>query len=106
MAADDADTVEQCATEEHSIFQFKNQNSNNTDNITLYWKGQTDLAPISSTVYLQIYNRNTTTWETVDSDNTTAADTDFVLTNVISVDVSDYYDGSNWVSARVYQEMT
>ena len=70
---------------------------------TLEWEGQTSLAPSSSTVYLQIYNRNSAEWDTVDSDNSSPVDTDFILTVDIG-DLTDYKDGSNVVSCRVYQE--
>jgi len=71
----------------------------------LEWEGQTDLAPSSSTVFLQIFNRNTPAWETVDSDNTTAADTDFTLEANIP-DLTNYKNASNVISCRVYQEAT
>jgi len=52
---------------------------------------------------LQIYNRDTPGWENVDTDSTTAADTDFILTGNIA-DLTNYKDGSNVISCRVYQE--
>jgi len=55
-----------------------------------------------STVFLQIYNRDTTTWETIDSDNSTAADTDFILTADMA-DLTDYKDNNNVIVCRVYQ---
>jgi len=96
--------VVQTASDEFAIFEWKDQNTNSTDKIEPSWNGQTDRAPSVSTVYLQIYNRNSTTWETLDSDNTTGINTDFDLTGTQSINLSDYYDGSNWVSCRVYQE--
>jgi hypothetical protein len=101
---DDGVRVAQTALDEFAIFEWKDQNTNNTDQIDVQWNGQTDRAPSASTVYLQIYNRNSTTWETLDSDNTTGADTDFDLTGTQAVNLSDYYDASNWISCRVYQE--
>lgn len=114
--------VTQCATDEYTIFLFKKQNVNNTDAIAITWDGQTDLAPASSTVYLQIFNRVSGAWETKDQmpftydfaadydessefyDGVQAANVDFTLTATISADVGNYYDGSNWVSWRVYQQ--
>ena len=104
VATDDGNYVDQSATSENWIFEFKNQNTNNTDKIKAHWKGQTDIAPSSSTVYLQIYNRSTNLWVTLTSDSTTAADTDFSLDGTQFFNVTDYYDASNWVSCRVYQE--
>jgi hypothetical protein len=94
--------VDQTATQEYMIHQFKDYvGSENSCN--LEWEGQTTLAPTSSTVYLQIYNRNTLTWDTVDSDNTSAADADFTLEANIA-DLTNYKDGSDVISCRVYQE--
>jgi hypothetical protein len=62
------------------------------------------LAPSSSTVYLQVYNRNTTTWDTVDFDDSSAADTDFVLETFMS-DLTNYKDGNSVISSRIYQEV-
>jgi len=93
--------VSQTATNEYALHQFKDYVADNSR--TLEWEGQTKLQPSASTVYLQIYNRNTPEWETVDSDNTTAEDTDFILTANIN-DLTNYKDGSGVVSCRVYQE--
>jgi len=62
------------------------------------------VAPTASTVRLAIYNRNTTLWDIVDFDNTSAANTDFILLFTVS-DLTDYKDASNVISCRVYQEI-
>jgi hypothetical protein len=64
---------------------------------------QTTQSPSISTVYLQIYNRVTLVWETVDTDNTSSTNTDFILTANIP-NLTDYKDGSSVISCRVYQE--
>ena len=104
VADDDATRVEQCATDEFTIFLFKDKNDNNTDDIAVTWNGQSDLAPSSSTVYLQVFNRTTTTWENEDSESVEGANTDFDLEGEITANHGDYYDASNWVAWRVYQE--
>lgn len=72
--------------------------------VALTWEGQTTLGPSSSTAFFQIYNRNTTTWETtVDSDNTSSANMDFILTGNIA-DLTNYKNASSVISCRVYQE--
>jgi hypothetical protein len=96
--------VAQTATSEHAIHQFKDWVGAETS-CDLEWEGQTTLAPTSSTVYLQIYNQNTTTWDAVDSDNETGADTDFTLSGNIA-DLTNYKTASGTISCRVYQEMT
>ena len=85
------------------LHQFKDMSNNDTNKISVSWNGQTSLAPNSSTVYLQIYNRTTTLWETLDSNSTEDALTDFTLQGGRALSLSDYYDGSNWISCRVYQ---
>lgn len=101
--ADDT-RVGQTATEEYMIHQFKDYVGANTF-CQLNYEGQSTLAPSSSTVYLQIFNRDTPAWETVDSDNTTGADTDFILTANIA-NLTNYKDTSNVIVCRVYQLAT
>jgi hypothetical protein len=94
--------VSQSATDEFAIHQFKDF-VGNTNSADLEWEGQTNCAPSFSTVYLQIYNHNTDTWDAVDSDNSSSADTDFTLSGNIA-DLTNYKDASNVISCRVYQE--
>jgi len=96
--------VGQTGMGQYMIHQFKDfVGANNT--CQLEWEGQSSLAPSSSRVYLQIFNRNTPAWETVDSDNTSNADTDFTLT-AEKADLTHYKDASNVICCRVYQEAT
>lgn len=85
------------------VHMFKVKNDNNTEQINLSWNGQTSLDPSTSTVYLQIYNRNSTTWETIDSYTTATIDTDFTMSGNQTTNLSNYYDSNYWVSCRVYQ---
>jgi len=105
VATDDNVTVDECAIGGFNEHLFKNKNTNNTDNIQLTIRTQSELAPSLSTVYLQIYNRTTPGWETVDSDSVTAANTEFILTGSITSGLSNYYDINNYISCRVYQEL-
>lgn len=93
--------VGQTATGEYMIHQFKDFVGGNTS-CTLEWEGQTSLAPSSSAVVLEIYNRNTNEWVSVDSDNTSEVNTDFILSGVIA-DLTNYKDAQNIISCRVYQ---
>lgn len=79
--------------------------ANNTDNITVDWNGQVDIAPSSRTVFLQIYNYNTSSWETLDSDNSSGAQIDFNLSGSITANQSNYYGAGNRISARIYQQI-
>jgi hypothetical protein len=73
--------------------------------VSITWNGQADLAPSSFVVNLQIYNRNTSSWETIDSDNTASADTDFDLIATVTP-LTDYVDANKIISCRVYQNPT
>lgn len=102
--SDDNSYASQTATDNYAIFEFKNRGEYNTDAINVTWKGKSDLAPSSSIVKLQVYNHNTDTWGDVDTDNATAANTEFTLTGSLSgVGIENYYDPNLWVSFRVYQ---
>ena len=92
--------VGQTATDEYTIHQFKDYV--NANSCQLEWEGQTNCPPVLSTVLLQIFNRNTPAWETVDTDSTTAEDTDFILTANIP-DLTHYKDTNNVIVCRVWQ---
>lgn len=90
--------------EPYAIFLWKDRNTNNTDGITATCRVKAALAPSSSTVYLQIYNRNSSSWETLDTNNIAAADIEFILTGTQTTNLSYYYDSSYWVACRIYQD--
>lgn len=94
---------DQTATDQYAVMLFKNKGNSPTDAIHVSWTGKASVAPTSSTVYLQIYNRNSSTWETLDSNSVQSAAVSFTLTGTKVSSLSDYYDGSNWVSCRIYQ---
>jgi len=93
--------VAQSADGEYAIHQFKNYVAQNSAGLT--WKGQSNVGCTVATVYLQIYNRDSTTWEPVDSDNASDPDIDFELSAEVA-DLTNYKDGSNIISCRVYQQ--
>lgn len=96
--------VEQTATSQYMIHQFKEfVGANKSCQVEL--EVQATLTPAYSTVYFQIYNHDTSTWETIDSDNSSPADTDFTLIAEIK-HLTDYKDAGNVVSYRVYQLST
>lgn len=103
VATEDAVFTTQSATNEYSVILFKNKGLYVTDNIVVTWIGQSNIAPSASTVYLQIYNRTSGLWETLDSDNATGVDTNFTLSGTKTSSLTDYYDANLWVSCRVYQ---
>jgi hypothetical protein len=93
--------VSQSALGQYAIHQFKDFTAPKYG-CTLEWEGQTNVEPSTSTVFLQIYNRNSTTWVTVDSDDSSPANADFTLTAEIT-NLTDYRDGNSVISCRVYQ---
>ncbi len=100
---DDGVRVAQSASGgEYAIHQFKDF-VGAAISATLEWQGQTNQACFLSPVLLQIYNHNTTTWDTIDTDNTTTINVDFTLGATVS-DLTDYKDGNNVISCRVYQK--
>jgi hypothetical protein len=99
--ADDGTRVAQSATGEYSIFQFKDY-VGDSNSCSLTWNGQSSLAPLDSTVYLAIFNRDTPGWEVVDSDDASNADTDFNLTANIA-DLTNYKDVNGVIVCRIYQ---
>lgn len=102
VATDDADRVSQTAIGKYAVFLFIDERAQQ-ESLQFEWNGQTSLAPSESTVYLQVYNRTSGLWETLDSDNTSSADLDFTLTGMITADLINYFDTSLQVSCRVYQ---
>lgn len=90
--------------EDDNVFLFKRQNINNTDTIVISLIAKSEVAPSSSQALLQIYNQDSDSWETLDSDNTTSANTEFTLEGVVDTNVANYYATDNWVSFRLYQE--
>ena len=94
---------DQAATDQYAIFLFKNRGASISDNINVSWIGKSTIAPSTSAAVLQIYNRTSGLWETLATNNTAAANTPFTLTGSKVSSLSSYYDGSLWVSCRVYQ---
>lgn len=91
--------VSQTATGEYAIHMFKEYYVGSNAAVTC--EVQSDLAPSSSTIILQVYNYNTPGWETLDSDNTSSANTDITLEGTIN-DTTNYLQ-NNVMACRVYQ---
>jgi hypothetical protein len=88
----------------YKIHQFKYHGENNTSNINIQTKVKAELAPSTNPVYLQIYNKTSELWETIDTEDSCAAEESFSLSAMISSNLSSYYDASNVVIARIYQD--
>lgn len=70
--------------------------------VQVEWEGHSDLAPNMSAVYLQVFNRTTGLWETVDVNNSAHANIDFELEERIA-DPTEYRDSQHIIACRVYQ---
>jgi len=105
-ADDDVYVDLEVTTTGYAIHLFKLLNTNNTDKIYITFKGRSTVAPSSSSVLLQIYNRNSSAWETIATNSVASANSKFTITGNQSTDLSNYYDGSYIISTRVYQQIT
>lgn len=85
------------------IRQYKKQWVNNTDNIYFVWKGRSTQSTLVSPILIQIYNVNSSKWETLATANKILADTDFQVSVSQTTSLSNYYDSSNIVTFRSYQ---
>jgi hypothetical protein len=105
VASDDGSRVSQSAIDEYAIHQYRDFVGTSASAV-LNWKGQSSLAPLTSIVVLQIYNYNQATpslrWETVASNNSELANTDFTLNKTIA-DLTDYKKSDGTICCRIYQ---
>ena len=117
VATDDGNRAEmESVAGYYLIHQFKFQHPNNHDTINVEAIVQTTLAPSTQPVYLQIWNTNTSAWETLASDSESEPNVNFQLSGVIFQNLVDYYDElhdlhfpadiyqTNEVTVRVYQQ--
>lgn len=100
VSSSDNVRVSQTATGEYTIHQFKDYVD--ASKCMIVCEGQSNLRASSSTVYLQIYNVNTSSWEDIASNSVSPEDVDFTLTASIS-DLTNY-SNSGLVTCRVFQE--
>lgn len=99
----DGQYVNQSATNQYMIHQYKDFVPAESNVCSLEWRGKSTKSTSINPVYLQIYNQVSTEWETVDTENTVGEDVTFTLSAYIN-DVTNYKDASGLVSCRVYQQ--
>lgn len=104
VAVDDGDYWIETGSQYVTAY-YKKIWTNSTDSPSFTWRGRSTLSPQMSTVYLQIYNFNSSAWETLDTETSQPADTDFVMTGTQSANVSNYYNTRNIVAFRIYQKV-
>jgi len=101
VAVDDSAFVGQEGEIGYNIHQFKDY-IGDWGIVSVNCVARSSLAPSSQTVLLQAYNHNLTQWETLNSNNSANADTDFTLSASISTP-TDYWDVNKFITCRVYQ---
>lgn len=102
VAIQDGTRVDQTGSS-YVIHQFRRQLGSQIP-ATVTWVGRSNIAASTLAIRLQVYNRNTSSWETLASETAAAANTDITLTGSVSSNLGNYYDASYWLSFRVYQE--
>jgi len=103
VSSDNGIRVALTSSESYLVHQYRAVNDTVNDNIHVKINLQTNRAPSTATVYLQVWNTTNLAWETLDSDNSTAVSTDFDLDYTLSSNLTQYYDTSYEVAFRVYQ---
>ena len=105
VAAIDGIYVDQTGTFQFLLHQFKDvvQVANTCD---VTWVGTTNFPPNTNppwtVITLQIFNRNSSTWELIASNGTSPAYTQITLTAHMS-DLTNYRDANGVICCRVYQ---
>lgn len=70
------------------------------------WGGQSNVAPSSKNIKLQIYRfGSTNAWEDINTDSSATTNSDISITGSKSASLSEYCDGSNWAYFRTYQDI-
>lgn len=105
VSSHDGVYVDDVSNQAYRVHQFvqNNGNLNPLSEINPVWIGKCGQAASVANVVLQIYNLNTSAWETLDTDSTTAAGTDLTLNGSIVSNISHYLDTNGDSYFRVYQ---
>lgn len=104
VSVDDGDYFIETGSE-YIISEYKKTWTNNTDTIAFTWQGRSTESTLISPILIQIYNVNSSTWETLTTVNAVPADTDFQVTVKKTTNLSNYYDSNNVITFRSYQQV-
>lgn len=104
VAIDDGDYFVQYGSE-YMIQEYRKTWTNNTDNPSFTWKGRTTYDTRISPLLIQIFNVNSSTWETLANINTLPADVDNQYLVSQTINVANYYSVSFVVTFRIYQKV-
>ena len=103
VSTDNGVYVPNVGSDFYLVHQFRVVNDTPKDQIKVKINAKSSYAPVASPVYLQVWNVDTASWETLTSNNSAAMDEDFDLKYTITSNVADYYDDDYEVAFRVYQ---
>jgi hypothetical protein len=87
------------------IQEFKKDWTNSVDVPTFTYTGRSTYSTLLSPILIQIYNQNSSQWETLATINKIPADTDFTTTVTQSTNIANYYDSKSIVTFRIYQQV-
>ncbi len=106
-ASDDATRDPLTSSTTYAVFNFARKHPNTNEAPDIRWDGQSSVAPLTRAVTVQAYRFGATNaWETITSNSSGAADTDFELNSTgwtPAGPASEYFDGSTWAYIRAYQ---
>lgn len=105
ILADDGIRASIVGAGETLAHQFTFQNNTNRNGIKIKLNLRSTLATYTSPAILQIWNNQTNVWDTLMINNSTGANVDFDMINIIDSDYEKYYDESYKVIIRVYQAL-
>ena len=101
MGSNNTSYVERDSLQEYALHQYKFDAAGQTS-ASITWNGKSNVATGTSPVLLQIYNRSTKSWSTIDTESTAGAGTEFDLTATVNP-LTNYKDANGMVTCRVYQ---
>ena len=105
ILADDGIRASIVGAGETLAHQFTFQNNTNRNGVKIKLNLRSTLATYTSPAILQIWNNQTNVWDTLMINNSTGANVDFDMINIIDSDYEKYYDESYKVIIRVYQAL-
>lgn len=107
VGTNDGTRVALSGTNRYLVHMFKKFNTSLDEDksVVISANLQTSVAPSVKNVILQIYNHNTPAWETLDTESSAGANTDFDLTATVSANTSYYQDAYNMTSVRIVQDL-
>lgn len=97
--------VAEPAIKTYAVFQFKDRYTSDIP-FTVTWVGRSNKAATVFPIVLQIYNRVSGLWETLDSNAVAAANTDVTLTGTKLSTIANYFDVNHEIACRVYQQVS